>query len=76
VLTKLRKEVVCRSPQSQAEGKRGDLVGLSPHHTMLKRKAFTVFSSSTQSKGAWTDSDETTLPVSQYEYELQLVRQL
>jgi hypothetical protein len=42
----------------------------------MKRKAFTVFSSSTQSKGAWTDSDETTLPVSQYEYELQLVRQL
>ena len=55
MLTKLRKEVVCRSPQSQAEGKRGDLVGLSQQHTMLKTtmlktKELTVLSSLTQSK--------------------------
>ncbi len=31
---------------------------------MLKTKELTAFSSLTQSKGTWTDSDETNLPVS------------
>jgi hypothetical protein len=37
---------------------------------MLKKKELTVFSSLTQNKGAWPDSDETNLPVSHYEYEV------
>jgi hypothetical protein len=65
VLNQLWKEVVCRSPESREEGKKGDLVGgLSQQHTMLKTKELTAFSSLTQSKGTWTDSDETNLPVS------------
>jgi hypothetical protein len=56
--------VVCRSPVSQEVGKKGDLVGLSTQHTMLKTKELTVLLSLTQSKGTWTDSDETNLPVS------------
>jgi hypothetical protein len=47
--------VVCRSHESQEKGKKGDLVGLSQQHTMLKTtmlktKELTVLSSLTQSK--------------------------
>ena len=56
--------MVCRSPESREEGENGDLVGLSTQHTMLKTKELTVLLSLTQSKGTWTDSDETNLPVS------------
>ena len=50
VINILWKEVVCRSPSSQEEGKKGDLVGLLPQHTMLKTKELTKFLSLTQSK--------------------------
>ena len=60
----------CRSPESQEEGEKGNLVGLSSQHTVLKTIELTVFSSLTQSKGAWTDSYETTLPVSKHQFEM------
>jgi hypothetical protein len=63
--------VVCRSPQSQEEGRKGDLVGLLPQHTMLKTKEFTVFSSLTRVREhRQIAMMQTYRKVSQYEFEV------